>query len=63
QIFDSIEKPNQYLRINPDLSNEKPIPIDEASEENISELVRIGLEQADKYNQELDRFIDLLLAE
>jgi len=63
QIFDAIERPNQYLRINPDLSNEKPIPIDEASEENISELVRIGLEQADKYNQELDRFIDLLLAE
>ncbi|MGB7713032.1 MAG: patatin-like phospholipase family protein [Microcoleus sp.] len=63
QIFDAIERPNQYLRINPDFSNEKPIPIDEASEENISELVRIGLEQADKYNQELDRFIDLLLAE
>lgn len=62
QIFDSIEKPNQYLRINPNLSNEKPLPIDAASEENISELVRIGQEQADKSNQELDRFIDLLLA-
>lgn len=63
QIFDSIEKPNQYLRINPNLTHEKPLPIDEASEENISELVRIGQEQADKSNQELDRFIDLLLVE
>lgn len=63
QIFDAIEKPNQYLRITPDLSQEKRLPIDDASEEKISDLVRIGNEQASKYNQELDKFIDLLLAE
>jgi uncharacterized protein len=62
QIFDAIEKPNQYLRITPNLNKEKPLPIDAASEENISELVRIGKEQADKYNDELDKIIDLLLA-
>jgi len=63
QIFDAIERPNQYLRINPDLSKEEPLPLDGASEEKISELVSIGKEQAEKYNQQLDEFIDLLLAE
>ena len=63
QIYEVIERPNQYLRITPDLSKEKPLPIDDASEEKISELVRIGNEQASKYKEELDKFIDLLLAE
>lgn len=64
QIFDAIERPNQYLRISPDLSLYKePLPIDEASEPKISQLIKIGKEQAEKYNQELDQFIDLLLAE
>jgi len=63
QIFDAIERPNQYLRITPDLTNKKPLPIDDASEEKISELIKIGQEQVEKHNQELDQFIDLLLAE
>ncbi|MEG4282551.1 patatin-like phospholipase family protein [Microcoleus sp. A006_D1] len=63
QIYDAIEKPNQYLRINPDLSKEQPLPIDDASEQKISELLRIGKEQAEKYSEQLDKFIDLLLAE
>lgn len=62
QIFDAIEKPHQYLRINPNLSHEEPLPIDDASPPKIAELVRIGKEQADKYNEELDKFTDLLLA-
>lgn len=62
QIYDAIEKPHQYLRINPNLLDEKPLPIDDASEENISELVRIGKEQAEKYDAELDKLIELLLA-
>ena len=62
QIFDAIEKPNQYLRITPDLTHEPPLPIDDASEEKISELVRIGKDQAEKYDRELDKLIDLLLA-
>ncbi|MEG4210695.1 patatin-like phospholipase family protein [Microcoleus sp. S13_B4] len=63
QIFDAIERPNQYLRINPDLSHEQPLPIDDASEEKISALLRIGKDQAEKNNEQLDKFIDLLLAE
>ncbi len=63
QIFDAIEKPDQYLRITPDLSKEQPLPIDDASEPKILELVRIGKEQAEKYSEQLDKFIDLLLAE
>lgn len=63
QIYDAIERPNQYLRINPDLSKEEPLPIDDASEEKISALVRIGKEQAENYNEQLDKFIDLLFAE
>ncbi|MEG5065536.1 patatin-like phospholipase family protein [Microcoleus sp. B3-A4] len=63
QIYDAIERPNQYLRINPDLSHEDPLPIDDASEEKISALLRIGKDQAEKNNEQLDNFIDLLLAE
>jgi len=63
QIYDAVERPNQYLRISPDLSHEQPLPIDDASEKKISELVRIGKEQAEKYNEQLDELIDLLLAE
>ncbi|MCW6050648.1 patatin-like phospholipase family protein [Microcoleus sp. A2-C5] len=63
QIYDAVERPNQYLRISPDLSHEQPLPIDDASEKKISELVRIGKEQAEKYNERLDELIDLLLAE
>ncbi len=64
QIFDAIERPNQYLRITPDLSlYEEPLPIDDASERKISQLVKIGKEQSEKHSQELDQFIDLLIAE
>ena len=63
QIYDAVERPNQYLRITPDLSHEQPLPIDDASEEKISDLLRIGKAQAEKYNEQLDKFIDLLLAE
>ncbi|MEG4350342.1 patatin-like phospholipase family protein [Microcoleus sp. LAD1_D5] len=63
QIYDAVERPNQYLRITPDLSHEEPLPIDDASEEKISDLLRIGKEQAEKNNEQLDKFIDLLLAE
>ncbi len=63
QIYDAVERPNQYLRISPDLNREQPLPIDDASEEKISELLRIGKDQAEKYNEHLDKFIDFLLAE
>ncbi|EGK87587.1 patatin [Microcoleus vaginatus PCC 9802] len=64
QIYDAVERPNQYLRITPDLSHEEePLPIDDASEEKISALVKIGKAQAEKYKEKLDKFIDLLLAE
>ncbi|MEG4044437.1 MULTISPECIES: patatin-like phospholipase family protein [unclassified Microcoleus] len=63
QIYDAVERPNQYLRITPDLSHEQPLPIDDASEDKISDLLRIGKEQAEKNNEQLDNFIDLLLAE
>ena len=63
QIYDAIERPNQYLRITPDLSKEKPLPIDHASEGKISEMLRIGNEQSSKYKEQLDKLIDLLLAE
>ena len=62
QIYDAVERPNQYLRITPDLSHEQPLPIDDASEEKISALLRIGKDQAAKNNEQLDKFIDLLLA-
>ncbi|MEG3907225.1 patatin-like phospholipase family protein [Microcoleus sp. w1-18aA5] len=63
QIYDAVERPNQYLRITPDLSHEQPLQIDDASEEKISDLLRIGKEQTEKNNEQLDKFIELLLAQ
>lgn len=63
QIFDAIEKPNQYLRINPILDKNRPLPIDDASEDNITALVEIGNQQAAQHSEDLDRFIEFLLEE
>lgn len=63
QIFDAIDRPKQYLRINRVLDKDQPLPIDDASEENLAALIAMGHEQAEKYSEELDRLIELLLEE
>ncbi|MEB3283138.1 MAG: patatin-like phospholipase family protein [Lyngbya sp.] len=61
QIFDAIEKHDQYLRISPILKNQQLFPIDNTTEVNLRGIVKLGQEQTEKYQNRLDDFIDLLL--
>ncbi len=61
QIYNAVECPKQYLRINPILPKKGVIPIDDASQENLAAIQQLGKEQTLKNQQSLDDFIDLLL--
>ncbi len=63
QIYDSIEKHDQYLRISPILPKKEMLPIDDTSEKNLRDILNLGQEQAEKYQNRLDNFVDLLLLE
>lgn len=61
QIFDSIDGAQQYLRINAELEIAKP-SMDNVSAENLNALKREGELLAQKFDAQLDSFVDLLLA-
>jgi patatin-like phospholipase/acyl hydrolase len=62
QLFDSIKKPEQYLRINPTVKNHSPMAkIDNASPENLKELRQLANELAASYSKQLDKFIEFLI--
>lgn len=61
QIYDAVEAPQQYLRINPELTSKTMLPIDDCSEHNLQAIRRLGRQQAQEYDREIDEFIDLLL--
>ena len=59
QIFNAIECPQQYLRLQPELKHVSP-DMDNASLENMSRLVEIGTELAETHDKALEAFLDLL---
>jgi patatin-like phospholipase/acyl hydrolase len=59
QIYDSVDKPEQYLRINPKLN--KSIEMDNASGKNLDMLEEIGLRTAEEHDSELERFAKMLM--
>ncbi|NJK37538.1 MAG: patatin [Oscillatoriales cyanobacterium RM2_1_1] len=61
QIYDAIENPPGYLRINPILRSQNIMAIDDTSQENLDAVVKLGREQAQQYQNRLDDFIELLL--
>lgn len=61
QIYDAIQKHDQYLRISPILKDEDIFPIDDTSEKNLREIIKLAQEQTEKYRNRLDDFVDLLL--
>lgn len=61
QIYDATRTPQQYLRINPTLTDKNMLPIDKASEENLQNIHRLGQQLAQDYSEQLDKFVDLLL--
>ena len=61
RIYDAVDHPQQYLRINPTLPEEINLPIDDASTKNLKAIQQLAKEQIKEQKQELDKFIDLLL--
>lgn len=60
QIYDAVSKPNQYLRISPDLGNASP-KMDNASMENLKALKQAGIDNAKKSDKALTDFAKLLI--
>ena len=60
QIFDTIDCPEQYLRVNARLNKANP-DMDDASSENLIALQEDGTGIAEKFDEELDSFIQFLL--
>ncbi len=61
-IFDAVDRPGQYLRIQPDLSGygREVTELDDASPGNAALLARIGAETARRFDRELDELVALL---
>lgn len=66
QIFDSVEKPKNYLRIQADLAREDPdtTDMDNADPDNMARLVALGAELVadETISERLDEFVALLLS-
>jgi len=61
QIYDAVEKPEQYIRISPSLekANSK---MDDVSRENLNALKEAGSINAEKYDEELTKVAKMLIA-
>lgn len=60
QIYDAVERPQQYLRLDPQLFDADPA-MDNATSKNLQDLERDGLRNAELFDQELSRFAQLLI--
>jgi patatin-like phospholipase/acyl hydrolase len=60
QIFDAIDKSENYIRINPEMG-EADTEMDNASEKNLMALKEAGIATAEKFDAELNRTVDFLL--
>ena len=63
QIFDAAGVPDNYVRINTELPTDINPEMDDASEENMKALKQLGTEMAQNNEADVDRLIDMLLAE
>lgn len=61
QMFDAINKPDQYLRIDPVLSDKRVLPMDDASESNLKAISELGEQLAEGNSQKLDDWVQFLL--
>jgi uncharacterized protein len=60
QIFDAIDKRENYIRIDPEMG-EADTEMDNASSENLKALEEAGILTAEKYEKELNRVADFLV--
>lgn len=62
QVFDSVNKQEQYLRINPVITKDSSMAVmDNTSDENLSTLSKFGAEIAQHSSPKLEKFIEFLL--
>lgn len=62
QIYDAVNRPEQYLRINGPLPESVNHAMDDASEDNMEALRREGQTLAERYDDELQCFAELLVS-
>lgn len=60
QIFDAIDKKDNYIRIDPEMG-EADTEMDNASPENLKALEEAGIATSEKFEKELDRAADFLI--
>jgi len=60
EIYKAVKAPDQYLRINTELPITVNPEMDDASKENLIALRELGTETAQKFDNELDKFIKFL---
>ncbi len=61
QIYDAVGKPDQYLRISPELGDASSA-MDDASMKNLKALKKAGTDSAQQFDSELTAFAELLIA-
>ncbi|MCF6170606.1 MAG: patatin-like phospholipase family protein [Bacteroidales bacterium] len=61
QIYDAVGKPDQYIRIDPELGNANS-DMDDASMKNLKALKEAGEKSAGKHEEELTRLAEMLIA-
>jgi patatin-like phospholipase/acyl hydrolase len=62
QIFQTIDNPKQYLRINPEIKDPEMYALDNATPENLNALKELATYTAECYRDELDNIVEQLLA-
>lgn len=61
QIYDAVQAPKQYLRINTELPIDVNPDMDDASQKNLLALKALGTETAQKFGNQLDEFVELII--
>ncbi len=61
QIYSAVGAPKQYLRINIEFPIGVSSDMDDASQENLNALKELGTETAQKFDNQLDEFVNLLV--
>ena len=63
QLYKTLGFPNQYLRIDADLSSDasRPFRFDDVQPETLDELDRLGDRLASRFDRELEAFAQLLV--
>jgi patatin-like phospholipase/acyl hydrolase len=61
QIYEAIGLRDQYVRVNPILTEAKS-DMDNASPENLKALIADGMENAEKFDEVLDKVVEMLIA-